>query len=445
VKTRILYLLELFSAKFWVIPLICLVLSLLLAFLNNYFDRRLFALYRAPYSFLFDFNDPENIRALLTVTAGSILSVAGVSFSITIASLTLASQQFGPRLLRNFMQDKFNQVVIGVFIATFLYCVLVLQLTGTISEEKYTPVISMSTALVLIVANLLILVFFIHHIAISIQADTVIAGVHKDLDLRLNSLFPDKRDEPDAVPHPEIPADLQRRFEQDGESVYACQTGYLQAVDTEGLLKFLREKDMSLKLDCRPGDFIMRRSRLGLCLAPHGADGQMETAINDYLLVGDTRTAVQDAEYAIRQLVEVAVRALSPSVNDPFTAITCIDRLGNAIAFLMGRQLPATQYRDEDGKLRLQLIPPTFEGFVGAAFNQIRQNVSYHVAVVIRLLETVHSLAAQATTAEQAQVLMNQARDIHKSCEGKIDAQHDAEEVDSRFRAISRTLEPILR
>lgn len=199
-KTRLLHLLEILSTNFWMIPLLFLIMAMLLAFLNIHLDRVLFAHWGERLPFPFYFKDAENLRAMLTLTAGSTLSVTGVTFSITIASLTLASQQFGPRLLRNFMKTQFNQVVMGFFIGTFLYCILLLQFTSAMQETGLTPVISVTTLLVLIITDLLLLVFFIHHTAVSIQADTIIGEVHQELTSRLQTLFPDERTDSSDLP-----------------------------------------------------------------------------------------------------------------------------------------------------------------------------------------------------------------------------------------------------
>ncbi|MEZ5451388.1 MAG: DUF2254 domain-containing protein [Thiothrix sp.] len=399
-KTRILHLLELLTVNFWMIPLLFLLMAAVLAFANIYLDQALFSGWGASLPFPFYFKDADNFRSLLSLTANSMLSVTGMAFSITIASLTLASQQFGPRLLRNFMKTQFNQVVMGFFIGTFLYCVLLLQFSSRLEETDLTPVISLATLLVLIITDLLLLVFFFHHTAMSIQADTIISEVHKELSERLETLFPQLADNSETIPAAALQAEDQERFEREGHAVQAQHSGYLQAIDVTGLQHYVTEHDMALKLAFRPGDFLMQGSCLGLCLGQGAEDEDARSAINRYLIVGDTRTAEQDAEFAVRQLVEIAVRAMSPGINDPFTAITCIDRLGNALAFLLTRQFPAEQHFDENARLRLQLKPFTFAGILGAAFNQIRQNTAFHVAVIISLLETLQGLAAQARMPE---------------------------------------------
>lgn len=441
-KTRILHLLELLTVNFWMTPLLFLVMAAVLAFMNIHLDRALFSAWGEKLPFPFYFKDAENFRSLLSLTAGAMLSVTGVAFSITIASLTLASQQFGPRLLRNFMKTQFNQVVMGFFIGTFLYCVLLLQFSSTLEEINLTPVISLATLLGLIITDLLLLVFFFHHTAMSIQADTIITEVHQELSARLETLFPDALETSGDASAIAAQTQEQERFGKQGHAVQAQQSGYLQAIDVGGLLHYVTEHDMALKLAFRPGDFMMQGCCLGLCLSQDAPDEGAQTAINRYLIMGNTRTAEQDAEYAVRQLVEIAVRAMSPGINDPFTAITCIDRLGNALAFLLTRQFPAEQHFDENARLRLQLKPFSFSGMMAAAFNQIRQNTAFHVAVIISLLETLQGLAAQAGTQEQRKAIKAQADAIYVACQDEVKAQADLEDIKTRYQAVLQIIMP---
>jgi len=443
-KTRLRHFMELASANIWMVPSLFLIASVLIAFLNFYLDKTLFAQHvQFPKLFLY-FNNSENIRTLLSVSASSILGVAGVSFSITIASLTLASQQFGSRLLRNFMMDRFNQLVLGVFIGTFLYCIMMLQFTSSMDLEKTTPLISMIGLLILIVTNLLMLVFFIHHTAVSIQAESVIADVNGSLQSQLNTFFPDKYTETEHLPE-SVTEHADDPFEGIDNYIYTKQSGYLQAIDMESLIAWVSDEDISLKLTVKPGDFLIKHSLIGVCLI---SDEQKEDfkktisdPVNDRFLIGAKGTASQDPEFAVRQLVEVAVRALSPGINDPFTAITCIDRLGDNIAFLIDREFPSAQHFDEEGRLRLQTKPFTFEGIVEVSFNQIRQHGRADVSVTIRLLETMYCLTQQVRSQAQAEAIGVQVNAIYSACDENFKATKDRDDIETLYRKITALLE----
>ena len=443
-KTRIRHFLELLSANIWMVPLLFLVASVALAFFNFYLDKTIFARHtQFPELYLY-FNNSENIRTLLSVSATSILGVAGVSFSITIASLTLASQQFGPRLLRNFMMNRFNQVVLGVFIGTFLYCIMMLQFTSSMDLEKTTPFISMIGLLVLIVTSLLMLVFFIHHVAVSIQADSVIEEVNQELKAKLVTFFPEECANTEHLPNTPSLGEQRAQFAKAGTAVYAKESGYLQAIDVDSLLKFITTEDVSLQLIVKPGDFVIQNSVIGYGLISEEQKKDFTSTISEpihkRLILGHVSTAEQDPEFAIRQLVEVAVRALSPGINDPFTAITCIDRLGDNIAYLVNRQFPSDQHLDDEGRLRLLVKTFTFKGVVEASFNQIRQHGRHDVSVTIRLLETILSLAAQVKSEEQAKAINTQAQALYLTCNENFNAKKDKDDIEALYRSITECL-----
>nr|CAA6829077.1 MAG: Unknown protein [uncultured Thiotrichaceae bacterium] len=429
IKTRLLHLIELINSKFWVIPLLCLVSAGATAYLNTYLDKYYFSFNETPLSFLFYFSDHQSIRALLTTIAGSLLGVAGVSFSVTLTSLVLASQQFGPRLLRNFMRDSFNQLVIGLFISTFFYCMLVLQFTSNMEEAKFTPILSMLTALVLVVVDLLLLVFYIHHIAESIHADTIISGVYEELTDRLDMQFPKLDEESSGLPaqgktHPESNKDKPSQW------ISAPASGYLQAINHQGLFELAQDRNIALNVHFQAGDYMMEGSELVSCISlGEATDEDLDSEIISHFIIGNIRTPEQDARYSIRQLVEVALRALSPGINDPFTAITCINRLGSAMGIIMERRFPASEHYDENDCLRLQLTPYSFDNLLGAAFDQIRQNAESHTEVIIALLKTLHQLTARSSNKEQIQAIQEQVDAIFLSAQNTLKVQKDLDTV----------------
>ena len=438
-KTRIIHFFEVLSSNFWAIPLLLLISGAGLAFLNIYLDKTLYARHiELPEVYLY-FNNALNIRTLLSVCATSILGVAGVSFSITIASLTLASQQFGPRLLRNFMSDKFNQLVLGCFIGTFLYCILMLQFTGSMDVTKTTPFFSMMSLLAIIILNLLLLVFFIHHIAVAIQAETVISEVNDELVTQMNCTFPNEAEKNSEPIQFKIPDDLNNKFEQEGEQIYSTKSGYLQAIDIDNLVKYAADNDCAIKVMIKPGDFILTNSVIAYGLMSDEVD-EIEKDINAHLLIGNVATSEQDPEFAIRQLVEVAVRALSPGINDPFTAISCIKKLGENIAFLMAREFPTKYHVDDNGKLRVELKPFTFSAIVGTSFDLVRQHGQDDVAVVICLLQVLNQLILQSQHKEHLEALKTQAEAIFSVNNSGTLALKDKDDIQALYDDINVSL-----
>jgi uncharacterized membrane protein len=260
---------------------------------------------------------PEGARLVLSSIAGSMITVASLVFSMTLVTLTLASSQLGPRLITRFMRDRINQVVLGTFIATFLYALFVLQTVTEGEAEPFVPHISVTTALVLTLVSLGWLVYFIHHVADSIQADTVIAEVYAELIHALDHLYPKLAgQEPAIAATKPVPVDL---LAQAPAAIPAPKGGYIQAIGTHALLRLAREHDLVIEIHRRPGHFVVVGRPL-MCAWPGArVSDHVAEAAADEVVLGPKRTPTQDVEFSIDALVEIAVRALSPGINDPRT------------------------------------------------------------------------------------------------------------------------------
>lgn len=370
--------------------------------------------------------EPESARALLSTLAGSMITVAGVSFSVTMVALSLTSSQFGPRLLVNFMRDRGNQVVLGAFIGTFVFCLVALGSPAS-GGEPYVSV-SASVALVLSGVSLMLLIYFIHHVASSMQADHVIDGVALDLRHSLERIFPAGESPRSAPDRPRASA-----------TVAAPAAGYLQGVDDASLVGIAAEHDLRLRVLRRPGHFVVAGAPLVEVTGEVSADDAARR-IRSAFIVGGWRTADQDPEYGIHQLVEIAVRALSPGVNDPFTAITCVDRLAGVLATVAARPARPPVLWDDDGEPRVWLDPIDFAGVLDAAFDQIRQCARTSPAVAIRLLEALAHIGRATDDDGRRDTLRVQARLIMDGCDERW-LDHDREALDERFRLFTAVLD----
>ncbi|MGK7865425.1 DUF2254 domain-containing protein [Falsiroseomonas sp. E2-1-a4] len=321
-------------------------------------------------------------RDVLGVLAGATIGVAGTTFSITVAALTLASSQMGPRLLRNFTRDPGNQYALGALVATFAYSLVALRSVHEADEGAFVPQLAVSVGLLMGFACIGVLIWFLHHVAASISVDRVVALVQQDLTEALDRAC---RDTP-AEPAP-TPSGL--RYEA---SLTAPGSGYLRVLDDAALADWAAEQDAVLHLETRPGDFVFPGSTVG-SVTPAGLREAAQEQIAEAMILGQMRSVEQDLEHAVRQLVEIALRALSPGINDPFTAIAVLDQLGAALAGLAGRRLPSGRIW-RDGQLRVARPATNYEGLADAMFHMLRQAGATQPAVMIRLLEVLAATAA---------------------------------------------------
>ncbi len=381
----------------------------------------------------------EGASLLLSTVAGSMIAIAGTVFSMTLVALSLASSQLGPRLLRNFMRDTANQVVLGTFVATFVYCLLVLRTVRRADEVAFVPHLSVSIGLLLAMLSIGVLIYFIHHVSVSIQADEVVARVGRELEQGVDRLFPGHLGRPESEVSKALhEADLPAGFTVDALPVRAPQDGYLQLIDADALMALAAEEDLLLRLERRPGHYLVKGRPMVMVWPGHHLTEGLVEKITAAFVFGNQRTAAQDVEFSFQQLVEIAVRALSPGINDPFTAIACVDRLGSGLCRLARRDMPSAHRFDDHGRLRLVAPRSSFAGIADSAFNQIRQNARSNPAVAIRLLEAIAQIAGHVQTASDAACLQRHARLIVKGAQEAVPEPDDLLDVEAAFSAVNR-------
>jgi uncharacterized membrane protein len=429
--------------SYWFVPSLMAATATILSFATIQIDRHFPSETFEELGWIFS-GGSDGAREILSTVAGSMITVAGVTFSITIIALSLASAQFGPRILGNFMRDTANQVVLGTFVSTFLYCLLALRTIRSSGDESdgFVPYLTITVGVALAVASLGVLIFFIHHVSISIQAPHVVAEVARELHASIERLFPERAghgadEESQSHLAAEIPDEWEERFRE----VPSADNGYLEGVDLERLMELAREHDLVLRLPLRPGHFVAHGNPLLLAMPEERVGGELRDQLRDAFVVGDRRTATQDVEFPVSQLVEVALRGLSPSINDPFTAVNCIDHLGAALCHLLRREIPSAFRFDDEGRLRMISDHPlTFRGVVDVAFNQIRQNASYHASVRIRLLEAMEGVARCTRRPEERAALREQAELVLRGSREQVAQPEDLQAVEERFRRVLAAL-----
>ena len=422
---------------FWVIPSILVIVAALLFVVTYAVDVAAFH-HRIHLPTWIHTGNADAERQVLIAIAAAVITVVGVVFSITILALTLASQQFGPRMMRNFMRDVGNQVTLGVFVGTFVYAVLVLGSISSLSSG-FVPYVSTSVAEALLLLDLGVLIYFIHHIAKSIQLPEVIAGIADDLMESIEAEFPQKANEPldpAARPHEgKTVPELLQLIEERGAQVPSQVGGYLQYVGYSQLIAIATRTDAVIRLEHRPGHFLAEGRPLAMVF-PRGAAPEVALALSKAHVTGPHRTLVQDPVFAIDQLAEIAIRALSAAVNDTFTALTCIDWLAAGLSKVSGRVLDEGVYRDHTGRVRLIEFDPSYARMVNRAFDKIRQSASGNPAVLIRLIDSIGSIMLDTTTESQRVILRRQADMVLRLAEETVTEPNDLEEIRFRYRRI---------
>jgi uncharacterized membrane protein len=375
----------------------------------------------------------DTARQILTAIAAAIITVVGVVFSIILVTLTLASTQFGPRMLRNFIRDRGTQLTLGTFVATFVYAVLVLASVGTGAHGNFVPHISVTVTLGLMVADLAVLIYFIHHTATSIQLPQVIASIAADLAEAIAEQGSGNAG-PQASCGPAT-AELVAKAEREGGVLLAPDSGYVQFIKHQNLVKLAAAANAVINLEHRPGHFVVRGQRFATVWPPT-AEPMVRQALGGAHIVGPHRTLTQDVSFGIDQLVEIALRALSAAVNDTFTALTCIDWLGENLCKIVTGWHPARVHRDSRGFIRVIAPEPAYDRLVQRSFEKLRQSSLGAPAVMIRLLDALTRIMAETTSAGQRRVLLDQAAMIDRACERSVPEAADRADVRRRYESL---------
>ena len=437
-KLRLRYYWDRLRTSYWFVPSLMLIAAAALAWSAVGVDSRLGGAGAEPVSWGY-LGDSQGASQVLSAIAGSMVTIAGVVFSITLVALSLASSQFGPRMLRNFIRDRVNQAALGAFLATFLYCLLVLRTIQHDPQATFVPHVAVSLGVLLAIASIAMLIFYIHHVATHIQADTLIDVIYAELCALMDALYPDPIDHANASADAIEAAPAFHLDKAPGRICSNCDD-YLQGVDTDALVAAASEVDVLVRVERRPGDYALRGALLLSVWPADKLDEGAAEALRGCLVFGTQRTATQDVEFAIDQLVEIAARALSPGINDPFTAITCIDRLGSALARLAQRAIPPALHTDADGKPRLIATAVGFPEALDAAFNLIRQCARGSVPVTIRLLEVLGEIEPLTARLDDREALRRHARMIMHSAEGGLPEADDRNDAQRRYLALITAL-----
>jgi uncharacterized membrane protein len=412
-KARLAKISEKLHSSLWLLPAVLTMIISGIAFALIEFDRRTStAEAQLPWTFQ---GGAESARAVLSTIAGSMITVAGTTYSIVIVALVLASTQFAPRVLRGFMRDRKNQVILGFFIATFTYCLLVLRAVRGLQDDQFVPGTAITGGVLLALISLGMLIYFIDYISHNIQVSSIIATIARETVHQIRQLYPQEWSEEDSA------YAARHTVNTTWTPVLSNTSGYLEFVDYDELLARMARHDRILRVERVVGDFIIAGTPLAF-VAPAGpVSAALQAEINDAFALGRNRTMQQDIAFGIRQIVDIALKALSPGINDPTTAVNCIDYLGVVLITLAGRAFPALDRTDPQGHIRILAREMIFQDFVDLAFDQIRYFGAKDPAISARLLDTIAQMAAVTRGPAHREVLAGHVERLALAIEREMD------------------------
>jgi uncharacterized membrane protein len=401
-----------FRVSFWFAPLVMSVAAILLARATNWVDVRIPNEMLQTSGFVLSGSVGE-LRSLLVNIATTTLATAGVVFTLLTLPLSTVAAQYGSRLLRVFLGDRTSQFVLGMFAGTFVYCIAAATSIPPVEVQMPMqpegPQVTATVGLFLMMATFASLILLVQHISTMLQAPNIAASAGAQLlDVILAELPDEIRGRDDhrqtgqGAPEPLV--------ETDGYPVGVRDTGYIQYIDPEYLLALAREKNLVIRLPRQPGRFVGRGAVVARVWPAGQVDERLEEQIRHAFRLGSQRTPTQDVECAVNQLVEMAVRAMSPAINDPFTAMTCLDHIGEGLARFIRQGERRSHYHDGDGQLRLVFERVSFDELLGAAFDMLRHASCDNASVLRHMLVVIGAIGQETKSPEVRQKLLRHVR-----------------------------------
>lgn len=442
VRVNLRWIWDRLRTSYWFVPLVMAVLAVLLAQLMLWIDAQISNETLSRYRIIFN-QDAEQARVTLTNLAGTLLSTAGIVFTLLTLPLSLAASQFGSRLLRLYLRDRTTQGVLGVFVGTFVYCLVVVLAIPPADYQPDAPQLTATAGLLLSLTAFATLLVLTHHIATSLQAPNVAAAAGAELRQVMSASVSSWRRQPATERQADggtNPPSLPARIEREGYPILADGTGYIEEVDPVLAIPLANRRNLVIRLVRRPGDFVQAGDHIALAWPLQDADGEVNGEIRGCYRLGNERIPTQDVEYAINQLVEMAVRAMSAAINDPYTAMTCLDHLGAGLALYAERIEHHPYLYDSENRLRVIVDPLTFGGLLDGAFNMIRHASRDNADVLLSLLDAIERIAARSSTADQRAELLRQVRLVEAESQAGSSIAWDQERVGRRCAELATTL-----
>ena len=379
-----------------------------------------------------DQGSAADARSLLSATAGAIITTLGLVLSITVLTLSIAASQFGQRLLRRYMRDRGTQVCIGIFAATFVFSLLtLLSVTSRAQEKELVPWLSIWISTIWALTCIAVLIYYINHVALSIQVNNVLADLSADFRWAIGQN--QGANQACRVSIPMVRGDV---------TLLSPATGYIQSINYHALLSAAAAADAVVRFESRPGQFVVQGATLAVAEGSRLSQTRLEDDFRRTVRIGVRRTLLQDPEFAIAQIVEIALRAMSPGVNDPNTAVTCVNWLADSLRVLAQHPAANPTHLDNQGNIRVIEQVNDFEQIVAATYGPIRQVARNSPMLTIGMLNSISQIAPFLRTAAEREALHNQ---VQLASEGlsATTLSGDRQSLEEAYRWAVMALQPL--
>ena len=426
------------KVSLWFVPLVMSLVAVILSWLLSRLDERV------PNEVLnnskfFLAGSPAEMRTIMIGVASTVLTTAGVVFSLLTLPLSTVVSQYGSRLLRIFLRDRTIQYVLGMFVATFTYCLVTALSIPPLQTQAGAPQITVTFGLLLMLLTFASLIILIQHISIMLQAPNIVAGAGSELrdvvEMR-DSFVASEQQHLIGFDNREI----ENLTESEAFPLRVIKTGYIQFVDPEIILNLAIERDLMIRLLRKPGQFALSGEVAALVWPAARVDERLAQHLRRGILIGNQRTPTQDTEYAINQLTEIAVRAMSAAINDPFTAMTCVDHLADGLAKYARSGEFTPNFYDKDGRLRLIFEPATLEELLCAAFDMLRHASCNNASVLLHMLDAINAIGQAAKSSEVRQELLRHVHLVQAESQAGALIEADKELIRLRCETVETKL-----
>lgn len=426
--------------SYWLIPLLLTLFSIFLAIIVIHIDHIASTEFIKERGIFFLNSHPAGSRAVLATIANSMLMVIGVTFSMSLLAVSFALSQIGPRLIHNFTRDRLNQITLGMFIANFLFCLLILKTVLGPSEAdnntSFVPHLGIFIALILTIANIIIFIFFIHHIQSSINISNIISKIGKEFIKQIHAFDLENNKFLTISNNNNINININNSanntinpstFNSSASPIHAKMNGHINLIDMATLFKIAVKKDCTIELKYQINDYVTKLSPLLLFNKKIDQD-EIEKCLHCFT-ISDNKNEENSILFLSDKITEIVARALSPSMNDPFTAISCINCLRSAVEEFAKQKPASSRLYDQNNHLRIIYHPLTLEKFVNHFFGQIQSYVCRDRNTILHLMYSIKEMILHCQNQELICLLINQAKSFEQTASKSLYNSEDVKIV----------------